>query len=1067
MTLSSSQLRMNTEKKIRTILHKYKFKYFSPTLSPKLREILQKRKIAYLLVGKIKKKRNSKKLHLLCYIVSTYEKKKAIKLRLKKTEIKKLKEKLGSFLAKNIILQKKTTKKFVAPKVQKAKTSKEFSISQKQAFWLFFLLCTLIICIFSFSFYFLIRKGRILILPNFLQPILFCLLFYSIFTAFGNHHFQCDHPPKWYDWAQFTGAHILRAVDFLDFIEEYNLDLQNIQHRSTFSGIMIVAMHWIIDMFFLVGLVGFISKHLKFLKNWWDRWLSSLRKIALSALLIFIILYLATAFFQKWKILDTLVLWPLDNILRLLDVGDSFQIFSWCLHHMQENWWNAALAISFRVVAGFYIAIYVMALRVSLFKGFGMSVEDLIECLEEEKYMAHWDVAELLGKFGPQAAPAIPALKKALFAQQWLTRSHAAEALGKIGPSAKQAIPDLLKAITDEASCVHSSAKEALDKIDLRWYEMEETKQAIPNFIKGLNHEEWLVRSNIVEVLGKIGTCFEESIPLLVAALGDEEKGVRQQAKKSLDKINPRWYEVEEAKKAIPDLVGALAHEDYLAREEIKENLEKIEKSWHKSKGVERAIPRLIIALTQKDSDSREEAKQILDKIDPHWIQTKQSIEAIPELVKRLVAWDERTCSQAEELLHKIDPQWNKKTEIKEVVSDLIETLRNENLGETMQEIAAEALGKIGPLAVSAVPNLIEAMDEELICSSAIISLGKIGPDARQATIPLIKALVHDFREVREAAKKALDKIDPQWYKNKDCKRALPEIIKALAYSDKEDVAQEILQKINPEWKESEEGKDNLYALISALSEEERSVRDQARETLEEIDPHWQTSKAMQAAIPLLIKALVNKNPVVRDISAKTLPEIVPNWQQSKTAKEAIPDLVKALVSRNWLIRRKAQKTLQQIDPKWHQSKQAKESITDLIKALVSRKCLVRWSAKSALEKIEPSWAQSKEAQENMAYFIQKLASKPAEQILNKINSKWRWSKASQKTIPNLIKTLEESEFWSTRQEAAIALGKIGPRASKAITSLMSALKDHDWQVREASAKALEKIDSDWRRKFQ
>src|SRR5277367_6731302 len=54
-----------------------------------------------------------------------------------------------------------------------------------------------------------------------------------------------------------------------------------------------------------------------------------------------------------------------------------------------------------------------------------------------------------LGKYGPDAAHAVPALAAALSSEDLNVRRNAAQALGKIGPSSRSASGALRKALTD------------------------------------------------------------------------------------------------------------------------------------------------------------------------------------------------------------------------------------------------------------------------------------------------------------------------------------------------------------------------------------------------------------------------------------------------------------------------------------------------------------------------------------------------------------------------------------------------------------------------------------------
>lgn len=89
-------------------------------------------------------------------------------------------------------------------------------------------------------------------------------------------------------------------------------------------------------------------------------------------------------------------------------------------------------------------------------------------------------------------------------------------------------------------------------------------------------------------------------------------------------------------------------------------------------------------------------------------------------------------------------------------IDSSIEALQHEDAD--VRKRAAKTLGWFGPMAVEAVPALINALaDEEKVVKQAVIALGKIGP-AAEAAIPELTAL-KDTRFAGHQAKAALKKI--------------------------------------------------------------------------------------------------------------------------------------------------------------------------------------------------------------------------------------------------------------------------------------------------------------------
>ncbi|MEQ8766338.1 MAG: HEAT repeat domain-containing protein [Planctomycetota bacterium] len=132
-----------------------------------------------------------------------------------------------------------------------------------------------------------------------------------------------------------------------------------------------------------------------------------------------------------------------------------------------------------------------------------------------------------LGKMGPEAAPATPALIGALDDSSREVRRRAITTLGEIGPGAEEAIPRLI---------------ECLDRVD---------DPTIP-FYYGPPDGRRLAAA----ALGNIGRA---SVAPLRAALDDERENVRIGATIALGQLGPN------AEDAVPDLVEMLGDDDRLA----------------------------------------------------------------------------------------------------------------------------------------------------------------------------------------------------------------------------------------------------------------------------------------------------------------------------------------------------------------------------------------------------------------------------------------------------------------------------------------------------------------------
>ena len=105
--------------------------------------------------------------------------------------------------------------------------------------------------------------------------------------------------------------------------------------------------------------------------------------------------------------------------------------------------------------------------------------------------------------------------------------SAAADTLGKLGPAAQEAVPALQEALRNPD--VRSTAAEALSKVG---------SAALPALIQSLNDEDRSVRYLAAETLGRLGPAAEEALPALIQALKDPDSGVRSSAATALKRIS-------------------------------------------------------------------------------------------------------------------------------------------------------------------------------------------------------------------------------------------------------------------------------------------------------------------------------------------------------------------------------------------------------------------------------------------------------------------------------------------------------------------------------------------------
>jgi len=308
---------------------------------------------------------------------------------------------------------------------------------------------------------------RIPVLLNAVQLALFGLFDYQFACTFGADHYRYDRSPQWYDWVEFLFAHLLRAADLLDAIDEFGIPIQTITHDSVPAGILIVCMHLSADVF-LFGLLvrwfrGFRTRSRQTV-------LRQQRRIfaffLLSVLCVLLCLVLAAV--EGWSWADRFR-WPLDNLLRLIDFGDSMQVFHWRLHDVPPTDYNRTLAVFFRFTAGVWMGALVLYVRLGLLRGWGLSSDQLVEHLQDGDALIRRSAATDLGPCHLDAVRVVPALVGGLEDTDREVRRCAVESLGAIGPAASPAVPMILdELIRTSSTPFHLAAIRALARIGPR-----------------------------------------------------------------------------------------------------------------------------------------------------------------------------------------------------------------------------------------------------------------------------------------------------------------------------------------------------------------------------------------------------------------------------------------------------------------------------------------------------------------------------------------------------------------------------------------------------------------------
>jgi HEAT repeat protein len=353
---------------------------------------------------------------------------------------------------------------------------------------------------------------------------------------------------------------------------------------------------------------------------------------------------------------------------------------------------------------------------------------------------------------------------------------------------------------------------------------------------------------------------------------------------------------------------------------------------------------------------------------------------------------------------------------------------------------AAQGLGRIGPAAAGAVPELAVALGDADagVRRAAAETLGGIGPAAAEAVRVLAAALGANDGDFRRVAARALGRIGPA---------AVPALIAVRRDAELgvRDAVAETLREI---------GSAAVPILKDTLGDADAYVREAAAEILGGIGP------AAAEAVPTLAVALGDVDAYVRSMAAGALGGIGP------AAAEAMPALAAALNDAKTDVRLAAASALGRIGP---------AAVPALAAALNDANTEddantdVRIAAASALGRIGPVAVPALAAAlgaagpdvRRAAIYALRTIGPPAVPALTAAlgddNPDVRRAAAGgigPPVIPELAVALGDADA-GVRRAAAETLGGIGPAAAEAVRVLAAALGDADAGVRRAATGAL------------
>ena len=676
---------------------------------------------------------------------------------------------------------------------------------------------------FIVSLTYLFRQGKItssIIFLNILQIAFFCRLFPLIHDVLGADHYSYELPPMWYDWLELVTIHVFRAIDLLDILSAYDIDLQSVHPNSSLVGGILVSMHAMVDIFIMGAILIFIRHRsaamkkngiLDFFGEKTGYFLKILRH-TIEACVIFFVIYIAIS--NQWGMRNFL-LWCLDNLVRTLDFGDAMEIFDWQSHDLEMDIWLETLAVLFRIVVSVYILGLANIIFLHLFGGGGKTMDELSAICNSNteyspkerrlalsaliKFKSSAVIPHLVTTLGNRNSyirhAAAQALKKV--DNQWqksdigiqaiqnfaitlkkdkneFSRQAAAEALGLVGPSAVKVVPTLVKALVDKKRNVRNTAANTLKKIAPNWSKAGSKKRALQELVNGLIGTKKEIHDITLEILILMGPeTSVEILPLFIQTVANSNVKIRAAVAQAL------LVEENSLSNAMVGIVCLLA--DSPERSFAISILGKLP-----SRTANKTIPILIKALKNKNMHIRSFAAIVLGHMGPY------AHEAVYQLILTLVDKDLEVFLAASTALEEISPDWQHDAAVHKALPYLMKVLSGDNLmidntkfipilinalsteEKTVRCQIVTLLCQIDATNPQVIQGLTTALNDkdDDICYAAVVALGNIGAPAIKACLILVTILKHDNKKIQHAVSKTLVKIKPKWWKDDEIKDA-------------------------------------------------------------------------------------------------------------------------------------------------------------------------------------------------------------------------------------------------------------------------------------------------------
>ena len=336
------------------------------------------------------------------------------------------------------------------------------------------------------------------------------------------------------------------------------------------------------------------------------------------------------------------------------------------------------------------------------------AVEKLAQQLAASEAGARRDAAFQLGKIGPGAKAALPALVKALQDSDKQVWSFSIAAITALGPEAKDAIPALLDGLNSR------TGRDRDRRQGMVRYAYALTRigpEAIPPLIKALSADDSGLRAGAARALGGMGPGAKEAIPALRENFGHGEASVRQEATDALALIGAD---------AVAPVSEALGWNEPLQRASAALTLAQL------GAAASSAEPALLQMLAKEtDASARAAALTALPKI------SADPLKAGPLLVAAVK-------DDSEPVRHAAINAIAATRALRRPAVPLLAALLTD-ANPAVRQRGAHALGRLGPDAADALPALIDGARAANGDAAFGDALAQIGPAALPTLLAALK----------------------------------------------------------------------------------------------------------------------------------------------------------------------------------------------------------------------------------------------------------------------------------------------------------------------------------------